>query len=108
MWMDQADRPANRFHIAIRTCNDLGGHLATERDLTEMIREGLPNGSNTWIHTSDQQGYNDTQFLVGIIKWAGTNTGFTDQYPTYATWGYKINSSSYNLPYRCVWTNELR
>ncbi|GMV39089.1 MAG: hypothetical protein AMXMBFR64_08050 [Myxococcales bacterium] len=108
MWMDSTDRAATRFHLAVKACNDLSGHLASERDLTELIREGLPNGSNSWIWSSDQEGYNDTQFLSGIIKWSGVDTSFTGQYSTYSTWAYKINSTSYQYPYRCVWTNELR
>ena len=108
VWMDQSDRGSVRFYQAVRACNDLGGHLAAERDITELVREGLPNGTNAWIWTSEQEGYNDTNFLVGIVRWSGTNTGYTGQYPTYSTWDYKVNSGSYVHGYRCMWTNELR
>jgi hypothetical protein len=76
--------------------------------MTELVREGLGNGTNAWLFTSDQRGYNGTNFLVGLVRWSGTQTGFTDLYSTYSSWSYKSNSSTYERPYRCVWTNELR
>ena len=109
LWMDSTDRPLAEYKVAVRTCNYAGGHLATERDLTELIRSGLPNGTNAWVFTSDQEGYNGTNFLVGLVRWTGTGTtAFLDTYSTYASWGYKSASTSYKRVYRCMWTNELR
>ena len=108
-WMDSQERALTTYNLAVRACNDLGGHLPTERDLTELIRAGLPNGSNAWTFTSDQEGYNSTSFLVGLVRWSGVgSTAFTDLYSTYSSWGYKSASTSYKRVYRCVWSNELR
>lgn len=53
IWFDTADRQAATATAAIDDCRKWDGHLASERDLTEAIRVGLPNGSNTFLHTSD-------------------------------------------------------
>lgn len=103
MWMDNRDRTAATLGSAINLCASRGGHLASERDYTEAIRHGLPNGSNTWLLTSDI-GHGGSSTNVMVIRWTGTDTGFTDQYSTYSTWT-GLNSVS---PYRCMWTNELR
>lgn len=107
MWFDSFDRaPPAKVTDAIDTCRKVGGHLPSERDLTEAIRQGLPNGSSTSILTSDAEigdGSNNG-LLVGIVKWSGVDKAFTDQYSTYSTWGWPYNA----LPYRCMWTNELR
>ena len=107
VWTDKTDRPAAYYVDAVHACLTAKGHLASFRDMAELIRDGLPNGSNNWAWTSDQEGYNGTQFLVGIVRWAGTKTSWTGVYSTYSSWRYK-STNSYKQPYRCVWTNELR
>jgi hypothetical protein len=42
-----------------------------------------------------------------VIKWAGNDPNFTDQYSGYSSWAALPTASS-ALPYRCMWTNELR
>lgn len=107
LWFDSFDRaPAAKLTAAIDTCRKAGGHIPSERDLIEAIRQGLPNGSNTAIFTSDAEigdGSNNG-LLMGVVKWSGVNKAFTDQYPTFSTWGWPYNA----IPYRCMWTNELR
>jgi Stigma-specific protein, Stig1 len=107
IWLDSFDRapPANAA-AAVATCRGVGGHLASERDLTELIRAGLPNGSGTWIMSGDPEigdGANGS-LLMGVVKWSATDTSFSDQYSTYSTWG----NAQTAIPYRCAWTNELR
>ncbi|MBK7580468.1 MAG: hypothetical protein IPI67_09715 [Myxococcales bacterium] len=107
MWFDSFDRaPPSKVVDAINTCRNAGGRLPTERDLTEAIRQGLPNGSIGSILTSDTEIGDGAQsgLLVGVVKWSGTDKAFTDQYATYSSWGWPYNA----LPYRCMWTNELR
>ena len=107
LWFDSFDRaPAAKLTAAIDTCRKAGGHIPSERDLIEAIRQGLPNGSNTAIFTSDAEigdGSNNG-LLMGVVKWSGVNKAFTDQYPTFSTWAWPYNA----IPYRCMWTNELR
>lgn len=100
MVVDAMDRPAASPAAAMAACTAAGGRLATERDLTEAIRAGLPNGSNALLTTADV-GRNDR---VQVVRWTGVDTGFTDQYQTYMTWRDPATAG----PYRCVWTNELR
>lgn len=105
LWLDANDRPqAANVTVAIDTCRKAGGHLASERDLTEAIRAGLPNGSDTFIDTSDPMLGNQSGVLVGNVKWAGTNAGFDDLWPANSTWAWAYDPR----PFRCVWTNELR
>jgi hypothetical protein len=106
LWLDSFDRaPPATVLGAIDGCRQLGGHLASERDLTEAIRSGLPNGSGQWIHTSDLELGTGGSLNVGVVKWTGTDTGFDDQYDSgYSTWSQPQDLR----PYRCVWTNELR
>jgi hypothetical protein len=106
IWTDMSDRPPVTFAEAVKICHDLGGHLATKRDMVELIRSGLPNGMNNWIWTADQAYY----YQVEVVKWTGVETDFQDVY------GSGENDDSYQItndtstvrPFRCVWTNELR
>jgi hypothetical protein len=104
MWFDSDDRPASTLGAAFATCAAESGHVATERDYTEAVRKGLPNGSGAmtvpWLWTSDF-----AQNNVTVVRWTGVDMAFTDQYPTYMTW-VGLASSPYR--FRCMWTNELR
>jgi hypothetical protein len=107
MWLDSMDRPAALLESAINTCRGKGGHLASERDLMEAIRKGLPNGSGNYVATWDI-GYGDgtgagTRYM--IVKWSGTDTNFNDQYNTYMTNADLTNAT---IASRCMWSNELR
>jgi hypothetical protein len=99
IFFDQNDRPAATIGSAIRDCAATGGYLASERDLTEAIRDGLPNGSGSYLNTWDVG-----QGNVTIVNWSGVNRAFDDQYSSFMTW----DSPATPRPYRCMWTNELR
>ena len=96
---DMADRPTATVAAAIADCAATGGYLASERDLTEAIRDGLPNGTNAYLNTWDVG-----QGNVTIVNWAGVNQTFNDQYSAFMTWSDPVTPR----PYRCMWTNELR
>jgi hypothetical protein len=115
MWFDNFDRaPAEKPLQAIDVCRMAGGHLASERDMLEAIRKGLPNGAATppngpVIFTSDlefgaQPGSTSPGLLLGVVQWAKSDPMFDDLWKTYATWDWPYNPH----PYRCMWTNELR
>lgn len=108
MWFDATDRtPPVDTAQAIDACRQSGGHLASERDLVEGIRHGLPNGTSTFIHTADTargDGSGAAGLMVGVVRWTGTALGFDDLYPASATWDGPGNPSSF----RCMWTNEVR
>jgi hypothetical protein len=95
--MDSMDRAIVRIEVAIAACAAEGGRLASERDYTEAIRAGLPNGTNQWNLTSDLG-----QGNVMVVRW--TDTAFTDQYSAYSTWDGPTTPRAY----RCAWTNEVR
>ena len=103
MWFDSMDRASSLPGAAYGDCAAAGGVLASERDLTEAIRFGLPNGTGAmpvpWIWTSDFG-----QGNITIVKWTDVDMAFTDGYSGYATWA----GPTAQYRYRCMWTNELR
>src|SRR6185295_11551534 len=50
---DLTDRPAATVAAAVADCASTGGHLASERDYMEAIRDGLENGTATFLSTWD-------------------------------------------------------
>lgn len=106
MWFDSSDRAAKTVADASADCAATGGHLASERDFTEAIRSGLPNGTSpTFLLTSDFAFGNPPAAYATVVKWTGTQTSFTDLYPAgFMTW----SDPDTVRPYRCMWTNELR
>lgn len=107
MWFDASDRPAAPWDNAIALCRNRGATLASERDLTEAIRAGLPNGSNQLLQTSDlgYGGGNGAGLRAAAVKWTMVDTAFTDQYSAHMTW---LDIGATPQPFRCMWTNELR
>ncbi len=103
LWLDSQDRAAASLGTAFADCASSGGQLASERDLTEAIRGGLPNGlasdPSPWIWTSDF-----AQGNVTIVRWLNVEKTFADQYSADMTWENPANSHRY----RCMWTNEVR
>jgi hypothetical protein len=106
MWVDNQDRPVALLSDAAEICRKAGGHLASERDLTEAIRGGLPNGSNANLATWDiGYGASPNQAVRNmVVRWTATDPNFSDLYPTYMTWANLTQA----LAFRCVWSNELR
>jgi hypothetical protein len=109
MWFDSTNRAAASFIDAVAACGAEGGHLASERDLTEAIRAGLPNGAgagtsgSSRVYTSDF-GASPTVNVVLTLSWTNVETAYTDL-DTYM--GTEPNLATLR-PYRCTWTNELR
>ena len=104
MTFDGTDRPAQLPGDAADTCRKAGGHLPSERDYTEAIRGGLPNGTGAQLLTSDQGIGNVAVGNVTVVYWSSVDTTFDDQYPAHSTW---VNPAT-SAPFRCMWTNELR
>ena len=101
MWFDSTERASASYAAAIATCSAVGAHLASERDLTEAARSGLPNGSGTFVLTSDLSNFGGPSAMV--VRWSGTDAMFSDQYPMYVGSG-QLQAR----PFRCMWTNEQR
>ena len=101
MWFDTTERATASYAAAIATCAASGAHLASERDLTEAARSGLPNGSGNFVLTSDLSNFGGPSVMV--VRWSGIDAMFSDQYPMYVTAG-QLQAR----PFRCVWTNEQR
>jgi hypothetical protein len=96
---DAADRAAQKWVAASDTCVFFGGHLASPVELLEGIHQGLAGGSGVPLWTSDQTGYNGTQFLAGTLKWTGSAPQLGWYGGTAAGWAYK-NANPGN-PFRC-------
>jgi hypothetical protein len=117
MWFDANDRPGATNVAAVAACQALGAHVASERDLTEAIRAGLPNGQNTYLWTTDMLSANSqwsfSYPINSCVRWTGVNKSFQDEY-YYSTPAYEMNDCNYiynqgiTQPYRCMWSDELR
>lgn len=111
LWFDTLDRapPAN-LQNAIDTCRKKGGHLASARDLLEAIRAGLGNGSGNFAWSGDFSLYLASPFggsyvlRAGTLKWTGNEPAFADAFPGSSM----VADPTSALPYRCMWTNEVR
>ncbi|MFO0565512.1 MAG: hypothetical protein U0263_07610 [Polyangiaceae bacterium] len=102
--------PALNLETAIDNCRKEGGHLASSRDYVEAIRAGLANGSGSFVWDGDFSlvlvsplGANYV-LRAGVVKWTGNEPAFGDAYGSSSS-TTDIGSS---LPYRCMWTNEVR
>jgi hypothetical protein len=117
MWSDTFDRVPATYLDAVKACVAVGAHLAGSRDLLELVRAGLPNGSNTYLWTSDAAGgeagggappVGDPAYNL-LLRWSGVVTAFdasSGGTAGYATHGSRAAPAT--APSRCVWTNEYR
>jgi hypothetical protein len=113
-WSDTFDRSPATYVEALKACVAAGGHLTSFRDLFELVRAGLPNGSNTFLWTSDAAGgeagagappAGDPAYTLQA-RWTAVAVGFDGTNPTYTTHATKVVGTT--APYRCGWTNEYR
>jgi hypothetical protein len=104
------DQTAVSYVQAADACFAAGGHLPNATELAQLIVAGLPGGTNAWLWTSEQTGFDGTSFTVMVERWQNVdathlyaNTGNPD---TDITWVYKgndANGNPYNkFAYRCV------
>jgi hypothetical protein len=98
-WADRFDRTPVKLGDAIRTCYQSGGHLMSHAEYAELIRSGLPNGSNTWSWTSDWARYDHAY----TVRW----TGAAPTWDTLANSNVTPTGATTTAPYRCLWSNEL-
>ncbi len=97
---ESADSPAATWIDSQLACFARGGHLAGATELGELILAGLPSGSGSNLWTSDEVGYNGTQFLATIMHWSAIDPRYPFDYPTVVTWAYKTDPG---YPFRCVY-----
>ncbi|GMV44527.1 MAG: hypothetical protein AMXMBFR64_62430 [Myxococcales bacterium] len=92
---EKFDKGLTLYGAAASECFNNGGHLSSERDMTELIRANLPNGTGNWLWTSDASGYPNQQ----VVKWAGIYPDYTNYYSADATWVDRGGSYSYRCTY---------
>jgi hypothetical protein len=100
---DSTDRTAATHDVAATTCRSLGADLPNAADISDLIHQGLPNGSNNWLWLSDPAYWYNNGFGHATARWAGT--GFPE-------WSYIVNSgglANATTPnnYRCVWRQKI-
>ncbi len=105
LWIDDANRSATSFAVAVDACSALGAEIAGLRDLLEGVRHGLSTASTGKIHAAEFvnapfDGGQLDQLMVVDLAAAATN-------PAQAS-AYSILQHGANNPYRCRWTNEVR
>src|SRR5262249_50238282 len=66
---ESTDRAAAYWAAAQDTCFMAGGHVPRATELAELISQGLPGGTNTWLWTADEVGFEPTngQFLNAVM-----------------------------------------
>ena len=127
-WADSTDRLAlsevdplakQQYLAAVQDCADEGGHLPTWRELAALVRAGLPNGTGATVWTSDRvtlsnpaDGSGGEYPLYGLIaNWLGVTSDYAPTGSALSqthTGDMLGDRSTGNLPYRCVWSNELK
>lgn len=95
---DNTDTTAGDWVAAHDTCFAQGGHVPRAAELIELLFEGLPNGTNNWLFTSDEGGYNTVNFLANAVRWLAINDR-PDYYSTTKGWVYRTGSYAS----RCVY-----
>lgn len=82
------------------TCWNRGGHLPSAGELAELIQQGLPNGSDLWLWSSEQAGYYAPDLRAMLVKWTGVAPSFGYSYPNFVTSGAKATAQ---YPFRCIY-----
>src|SRR5262249_7886956 len=102
---ESTDRAAAYWAAAQDTCFMAGGHVPRATELAELISQGLPGGTNTWLWTAGEVGVEPTngQFLNAVMKWTNLDRRFS-----YANDGTAASTASWNWKYmmwayRCVY-----
>ncbi len=91
------------YLVAHDTCLAKGGHLPRARELGDLIRDGLPNGTDEWVWTSDEGGYASSaaRFYTLVVKWTDTEPRMHFNYPADVSWTQRNTDTSRRL--RCVY-----
>lgn len=105
--MEGTDLAAATHIQAVDACFKKGGHLPNLAELNELILQGLPGGSGTWLWTSDESGYDTNNFTVMVGKWKDAEPAhaYAQVLPivqgsdSNMTWSYKTDSR----PFRCLY-----
>jgi hypothetical protein len=95
------DVGAKKYHEALDHCWTLGGHLPTGLDMFELIKAGLPSGTNEWLWTADQVGNWSGYWRMLLVRWNGTVKGFDPNNDNFVTEGAKHGSAT--RQFRCLW-----
>ena len=110
VYVDGLDRPATYYYEAVDMCASLGGRLPSARDMAELIRDGLPNGSTKSIWTTSTMVDELISFQASklVVHWEGTNTAwFPGDTLDDPKDGYGKRLPLYEEAFRCLWTNEV-
>jgi hypothetical protein len=96
---ESADTATALWAAANDACWAKGGHVPTAGELALLIQQGLPDGTNAWLWTSDQSTFNSgTQFIVQEVRWTGTPNAFL-----YSTNDVAWVTKSSTRPFRCIY-----
>ncbi len=98
MVIDKMERPAVSYVAATDECSFVNAHLAHQQDFAENVPNGLPNGTNNWLWTSDHSRYD----ITNIVRWIGVNTGYNDYTGNTNNWAVRAGGP---YRFRCVGVN---
>tara|TARA_B100001989_G_scaffold249841_1_gene225856 strand:+ start:10558 stop:14262 length:3705 start_codon:yes stop_codon:yes gene_type:complete len=100
--MDKYDRPKVTAVGAYHDCRQEGGHVPTTREMTRLMHQALPNGTNRWLYMGEPMYWYNGGYGYSLARWTGAGTVSWDYTNTsnYGAVGYGYNK--YN--FRCVYT----
>ena len=109
-WVGETmDRAATGWAAAHDACFMAGGHLPRAAELSELISQGMPNGSGSYLWTADEVGdatntASTVDFLAEVLTWTGLDRRFSFAWTMgaadqTATWDWKYMTH----PFRCIY-----
>ena len=103
---DGHDQAPSSYIAAVKDCITRGGHLPTTYEAAAIIYGGAPNGTGQVLYTSDETGYNGTDFLIDYLSFgnnANQALNFYDSADGNVSWIYKNSGRDTPRAHRCVY-----
>jgi hypothetical protein len=105
MVMDQHDRAFLPQTSAEEECRFYGGRLPTEQEITELIQNGAPNGTGSWLWMNNPFTFQTGSFGYPLGRWTGNGDAGWRFYNASNTGSYASPGS--NNTFRCVMSTKL-
>ena len=103
--MDQFDRAYLSQTSAEEECRFYGGRLPNEQEMTELIQNGAPNGTNSWLWINNPFTYQGGNYGYPLGRWSWNGDPGWRYYNGSSTGSYSGPGS--NNTFRCVMNTQL-
>ncbi len=101
---DSYDRPSINVVGASFDCKFSGGRLPTLRDLTRVIHQGAPNGTNSWLWLMNPTYWYHNNYGYSLGRWSGVGS---------SSWNYNssrggVGSNTSSYRFRCIYSPYIQ